>query len=244
MVFLFKVLLYNDYLGITKVKVALIDNSLNPSVYNPVLHWGRYLSYDWKSFRAPDHHLPDLSGNSYSHLILTGSEASILDRESWVYEEIEIIQKAHNKGLSILGSCYGHQLIALALLGSSSVRRSKIPEIGWIPIHISKENDFSWNQGEYYSFSVHFDEVCSLDDRFHIFASSEQCDIQAFQMKNEPVWGFQIHPEIDVLQGKQLLKELSLMNTNKASLYEEALRSQCRDSGMIHQIIKQFLQQK
>jgi len=115
------------------VKVAFINNSIDSSIYNPEEHWKPYLEVEWDSFKATNSHFPDLR-KGYTHLILSGSEASIIDIENWAYEEMEVVQDAVEKGLSILGSCYGHQLLALALLGSCSVQRCIQPEVGWIPV--------------------------------------------------------------------------------------------------------------
>ena len=122
------------------MKVAFIDNSIDSSIYNPEEHWKPYFGVEWNSFRATKNRFPDLR-KGYTHLILSGSEASIIEKENWVYEEIEVVQDAVEKGLSILGSCYGHQLLASALLGSSSVQRCVQPEVGWIPIQIIEENE-------------------------------------------------------------------------------------------------------
>lgn len=68
------------------VKVAFIDNSIDSSIYNPEEHWKPYLDAEWDSFKATKNHFPDLK-KGYTHLLLTGSEASIVERENWVYEE-------------------------------------------------------------------------------------------------------------------------------------------------------------
>lgn len=223
-----------------EVKVAIIDNSIDAKIYNPLDHWKAYLDIKWDSFKATESCFPDLS-DGYTHLILTGSEASILERESWVYEEIGVIQEAMEKGLSILGSCYGHQLLALALMGPSHVQRSVHPEVGWIPIQIKEESKILGKKRRAFSFSIHFDEVVNLDDSFLILASSENCLIQAFQIRNKPVWGFQIHPEINVAFARKLLRKLVSTNIKSAPLFREALRSNPRDSGLIHHIVENFL---
>jgi hypothetical protein len=70
------------------IKVAVLDNSLDPDVYKPVLHWSRWLTEGWTAFRAPEGRFPRLS-DGYTHLILTGSEASIFEREDWVDAEVD-----------------------------------------------------------------------------------------------------------------------------------------------------------
>lgn len=223
-----------------KIKVAVVDNSIDSSIYDPVKHWGAYLDVPWESFKATENNFPDLI-RGYTHIVLTGSEASILNREDWSYQEIEVIQKAVKRGLSILASCYGHQLLAIALAGPSRVRRCPYPEIGWVPIQINRKNDLLQGIDQIYSFSLHFDEVVSLGDEFYIFASTDKCSIQGFQWKNKPVWGIQMHPEISVLEGKKLLRKLISMNYKTRLFFERALNSAPHDSGHIRQIVNSFL---
>lgn len=223
-----------------EAKVAIIDNSIDSLIYNPVDHWRTYLDVEWHSFKATKSRFPDLK-RGYTHIILTGSEASILDRESWVFEEVEVVQDAVEKGLSILGSCYGHQLLVLALLGPAHVRRCAHSEIGWIPIKVEVENDLLGEKNLGHSFSIHFDEVTNLTGSFLTLASSRHCRVQAFQMRERPVWGLQIHPEIDVRKGRELLKKLISLKLKATPLFEKALRSKPEDSGFIRKIIRGFL---
>ncbi len=223
-----------------EIKVAIVDNSINSSVYNPVEHWSPYLDVAWEAFRATRSHFPDPK-RGYTHIILTGSEASILDRESWVYEELELVQEAVEKGLSVLGSCYGHQLLVLALLGKSYVQRCLMPEVGWIPVQIQKESELLGKKRTAFSFSIHFDEVVNLSDAFAVLASSQDCKIQAFQMKKRPIWGLQIHPEIDISSAQKFLNKLISLNLKTKLFFEAALNSRPRDSGLIRRIVKYFL---
>lgn len=223
----------------SQVKVAIIDNSINTAIYTPVLHWTSYFDQEWRSFRAKDGMLPDLD-QGYTHIIVTGSEASIVEREEWVYEEVALIRDAVKRDLSILGSCYGHQLLALALAGPESVRRSPHPEIGWIPIKIKENSGILGNSGTAHMFSIHFDEVIKLNNDFSIIAYSEFCDIHAFQYKNLPIWGVQAHPEIDVESARIFLKKLIEQGTELTPLYEKVFNSYPKDSGRIFTIMKKF----
>lgn len=222
------------------VKLAILDNSLDPTLYNPVEHWRRFLPVPGESFRAVERQFPDLSAG-YTHLILTGSEASIVEREEWVWEEVEFVRAALERGLSVLGSCYGHQLLALALRGSAHVRRCPQPEVGWIPVKILQSSGLLGRPGTAYTFSIHFDEVIHLDNDFSILASTPSCPVQAFVLKGKPVWGIQFHPEINVVAARHLLLKLVELNLKNSSFFEQALAIKPRDSGLIHRILHCFL---
>jgi len=221
-------------------RVAIIDNSIDPTVYKPIDHWKRFLGVSWEAFRAAESCFPDLD-DKYTHLILTGSEASILERENWVYEEVEVVQEALDRGIPILGSCYGHQLLALALRGPDHVRRCPQPEVGWIPVTIEKSNDLLGNQGEAYTFALHFDEVINLDDDFVVLASTPACGVQAFALKTQPAWGIQPHPEIDASAARELLENLIRLRLKTSTLYEAARTMRPRDSGLSRRIVRHFL---
>lgn len=223
------------------VKVAIIDNSLNSLVYNPVSHWVSWLPVAWEAFEAKKSRFPDFRKKEFTHVILTGSEASIMERQKWVYEEVETVLEAEEKGLPILGSCYGHQLLALALAGSSSVQRCDQPEIGWEAIQILRDNPLLGEKREEWCFLLHFDEVVHLGDEFNVLASSNACSVQGFQWKKRPVWGLQAHPEIGIEEAQQLMRNLIRLNLPTSPLFQKALASLPRDSGLIRQIVSQFL---
>jgi GMP synthase-like glutamine amidotransferase len=223
-----------------EIRVAIIDNSIVPAVYKPVEHWASFLDVPFVSFRAPDGRLPD-AGGKYTHIILTGSEASILEREPWVDAEVDFVREAWGRGTAILGSCYGHQLLALALRGPAHVRRAHRPEIGWFPIEVHSPSRLLGKGGTLCAFSSHFDEVIDLDDDFRVLASTPDCGVQAFELKGRPIWGIQFHPEISIPAGREYLHNLIELGLRTSPLFEEALGMIPRDSGAIRGIVRHFL---
>jgi GMP synthase-like glutamine amidotransferase len=223
-----------------ETKVAIIDNSINPSIYTPVAHWASFLKAKWHAFTAREFQFPDLE-DGYTHLILTGSEASILKRERWVYKEIEFVLEAIDRKIPILGSCWGHQLLAVTLAGPAHVKRSAHPEIGWLPLEIIEEETLIGKKGQAYVFSSHFDEVVDLSQDFRVFASSENCQIHAFQWNTSPVWGIQSHPEMTIMDAQHYLRENVASKHESLEFYKRALDSTPQDSGLIHTVIRNFL---
>ncbi|TRZ84178.1 hypothetical protein D4R89_13795 [bacterium] len=222
------------------IKVAVLDNSLDPDVYKPVLHWSRWLTEGWTAFRAPDGRFPRLT-DGYTHLILTGSEASILKREGWVDAEVDLVRDALAMGVPILGSCYGHQLLALAIGGPAYVRRCEEPEIGWLPLRILDDTPLLGAAGTAYAFTLHFDEVVDPGGLFKVLAETPRCRIHAFQYGEKPAWGIQAHPEIGVEDGRRLLEAEFERAYKGADLLKRALRSVPRDSELIRSIVPAFL---
>ncbi|MDD8031056.1 MAG: type 1 glutamine amidotransferase [Acidobacteriota bacterium] len=222
-------------------KIAIVDNSLWPDIYNPVEHWSAWLDLPVEAFRVADGYLPDLE-NDYTHLIITGSEASIVDFHPWVQPETELIREALDRGLAILGSCYGHQLLALSLGGPEYVRRAERPEIGWIEIEILKNDLLIGEKGNHFVFSSHYDEIIDLDEStFEVLARSRDCQIQAFRLKGERLWGIQAHPEINPDSARQLLQGMLDKGFPGADLISKTLRQQAKDDGWIKTICQNFV---
>lgn len=223
-----------------KRAVAIVDNSIDPTIYRPVEHWSRYLDVPWQAFVAREGDLPDPGG--FSHMILTGSESSIVEREPWVDAEAGMVRQAVAGGTVVLGSCWGHQLLAFALAGEAHVRRAARPEIGWIALRVDKTTDLLGPAGTTpFTFSIHYDEVCDLPPEFEVLASTEACPIEAFRFGRGPVWGLQCHPEIDIPTGLQNLRDLVDRGFKGREALLEALQAAPRDSGLIHKIVPAFL---
>jgi GMP synthase-like glutamine amidotransferase len=221
-------------------RLAIIDNAIHPELYQPVEHWSRWLPVPFESFVAREGSFPDPS--RFSHLILTGSEASILEPEPWVAEEADLVRRAVAAGLAVLGSCWGHQLIALALAGPEYVGRCARPEIGWIPIRILDPGGPLGQAGEQpYTFSFHFDEVRNLPGSFEVLAASDLCPVQAMRRRGRQVWGIQCHPEVDIPTGRKFLADMLEAGFKGRDFILEALASTPRDSGMISRIVAAFL---
>jgi GMP synthase-like glutamine amidotransferase len=196
-------------------------------------------------FRAKKDELPPLLDsdreNGFTHVILSGSEASIVEREPWVEKEIEFVREAAQKDIPILGSCYGHQLLAIALTDPSHVRRCDRPEIGWLPITILKDNALLGSPGIFYAYTVHFDEVIDLNDSFEVLASTPGCKVHAFCYQGKPWWGIQSHPEINVSDGRKFFQKLLALDSPETPLYAQALKSKPRDSCLISRIVEEFI---
>jgi GMP synthase (glutamine-hydrolysing) len=223
-----------------EAQVAIIDNAVEPDIYKPVEHWARYLGTPWSAFRAPEGRFP-AGVVDFSHIILTGSEASILEREPWAEDEAEFVRQAFAGGASILGSCYGHQLLAYALYGPACVGRCSAPEVGWLPIAIRAASPLLGPAGQAFVFQHHFDEVRSLPTGCSVLASSEVCGVQAFGVDGRNVWGLQMHPEIDPSSARAFMRDLAARGAKSRELDLAALRSADQDTGLISRIVSYFI---
>lgn len=153
----------------------------------------------------------------YSHVIISGAEASVCDENSWDTVLENIIKDSVSLRKPLLGICYGHQFIGRVLGGKGNVRKSKTPEFGWQNIKLNGgERTLFKDVHEPVCMVSHFDEVFDLPPDFSILASSDKCGVHAFQYKDYPIYGVQFHPEYDV-NGANEIFDVVLKNNPEIS---------------------------
>lgn len=175
----------------------------------------------------------------FSHLLISGSEASALDDNPWDHLLENIIDSFIIKKKPILGICYGHQFLARTIVGKGCLKKREQPEIGWIKIN-TDTNELFRNLNNVVSFVLHYDEVAYLTDEFHIIASTNTCPIHSYQYKDLPVWGIQFHPEYNLGQSREIFESFSKVEPNFNLYFINELDSES-DLENIEQVIKNFL---
>jgi GMP synthase-like glutamine amidotransferase len=65
--------------------------------------------------------------------------------------------------------------------------------------------------------------------------------VQGFRIKNQPIWGLQIHPEMNIEEAQWYLRKRVENKHEPLQLFQEAMNSQPKDSGLIHQVVKNFV---
>jgi GMP synthase (glutamine-hydrolysing) len=186
------------------MKILIIDNNLDPESWgaSDLKHFAvKHIGAEITVRRGPHHDLP-ASIAGFDRIVLSGSRTSAIAEAPWIETLHQRIREAIDRGIAILGVCYGHQQIARALGGIEAVRQSPTPEFGWTQINIVEQAPLLKGLSEnFWSFSSHSDEVLRLPPGAKLLASSARCPIQAFKLENRPVYGIQFHPERDSADG-------------------------------------------
>jgi GMP synthase-like glutamine amidotransferase len=223
-------------------RVLILDGCIYPEFYRPSDEW-RSLLEDVPSDAV---HLP--SGEAvpdiepYSHVIVTGSEASISKPEPWFEVEIEAIRAACELDKPIFGSCFGHQMLVVALSGREHARPSSTPELGWAPVEITARDElFDGLPSPFWVFVSHFDEVRDPPPPWKVLARSQGCAVQAIRYGDRPIWGVQAHPEITPDHGRVLLEGFLDKAPERAELIRTALAQTPRDDGLALALTRRFL---
>jgi GMP synthase (glutamine-hydrolysing) len=224
------------------VRVLILDNSLNHPIYTPARQWRRHLgdvaSDVVRASRGDP--LPGLA--NYTHIIITGSTASLVDPPEWIERQVDLVRDAERAGLSILGSCFGHQLLVYALSGSEYVQRADRPEIGWVAIQMLGDDElFAGFPNPWHAFSWHSDEVVALPEPWRLLGRSSSTDVQVIRYGDAPIWGLQAHPEISPRSAKSLLLLDLLVFNWRSEEVRAALRQTPRDDEIVAAIVERFL---
>ncbi|MDR1378563.1 MAG: type 1 glutamine amidotransferase [Synergistaceae bacterium] len=216
--------------------LLFVDNSETIPHYSPLEHWKPCFPEAFRRVYAPSGELARLDLKDYSHIILSGSESCTLDEKNWMLEEEKLIFSAMAAKIPLLGSCFGHQLIAKAMFGRESVRIREKAELGWKQIRVLATDPLWGDKRETQSaFLFHYDEVVFVPPgKGMILAESDECAIQSFKLRDAPVWGFQAHFEIGVTEGLWILRK----SGNSVS---EAQKAPPLDTGFIVPLMERFL---
>jgi GMP synthase-like glutamine amidotransferase len=222
-------------------QILFLDNSLPDDAYHPLTYWESLLLFPYDVFRVSVGELPH-ELDAYSHILISGSAASVLDDTEWMQAEVALIQNAVSKGKVVLGSCFGHQIIARSLFGMDAVRKREKPEIGWPDIQIVSSDALFGESGRtIHTFVFHYDEVCTVpEEKATIIARSQDCDILAFKIKDRPVWGVQPHFEMGIVQSLRYIDKVQGDQIPDKQSFFSAARYMPKDSGWVIPLMKRF----
>ena len=222
-------------------RILFLDNSIEDDVYQPLTYWEPLLLYPYDHFWVSVGQWPE-GLDAYSHILITGSTASVLDDTDWMRNEATLIRDAVDKRKVILGSCFGHQMIARSLFGLDAVRKREKPEIGWPEIRILARDPLLGEADRTINaFVFHFDEVCKVPEaQADIIARSADCDILAYKLKNRPVWGIQPHFEMGIVEGIQIIERSAGDDIPDKHYFFDNSNNQPKDSGWIIPLMKAF----
>jgi GMP synthase (glutamine-hydrolysing) len=188
--------------------------------------------------RAQEHEYPteDVAG-----IVISGSEASVLDNESWMQRLATYLRKMDDADVPMLGICWGHQF--LAQLFGGKVERLPAREIGLQTVEVVDESvvllDFEDVQTV---FETHEDGVVVVPPGASVTAKND-VGIQSFAY-DDRVFGVQFHPEFErddmvrvfekYLDGERATTELAKVTVGEvekfsrtATVFDRFIRDVC-----------------
>ena len=230
-----------------KKRILILGNSIDRSIYRPVEEWSRYFGkVPFDAVQLPANEpVPPL--DRYTHVLLTGSDALFRQPKPWFDVEADVVRDAVDRGLAVLGSCFGHLMLAWALSGPEYVRRARNPELGWVAINIVKSDPLVASlPNPWHTYASHLDEVVALlPDPWCILASNADCAVQAMRYGDRPVWGIQPHPETSPDEAKfQMEAGIDKCPKYAQQIRQTIIESPVRDDNVGAQLTAAFLKSK
>jgi GMP synthase-like glutamine amidotransferase len=224
-------------------RTLLLDNTLHPHLFGLARRWAHHLrGVPTDIVHAPSsRRLPDV--RDYTHLVLTGSEASIQRWTPWMEREAECVRRAAGAGLRVLGSCFGHEMLVAALSGRDCVRRAEVPEIGWTSLEIvARDELLSGVPNPWIVFSFHLAEVATpIQAPWRVLARSARCETQILRFGDAPVWGIQGHPEISRRAAELATRAYLLLARRRGGVPRTSLRGMPADDQVFRDVTERFL---
>jgi GMP synthase (glutamine-hydrolysing) len=140
---------------------------------------------------------PPVDPRDFAGILVTGSSASLKRPEPWMDDAADLVLRAAERGVALLGICFGHQLIGRAF-GGAVVRNPDGWEIGTADVDVTDEGRadplFADLPARLRVNLTHEDHV-EPGGALRVLATNAHTPIQAVAA-GDHVRGVQFHPEI------------------------------------------------
>lgn len=156
--------------------------------------------------------LAQLMTQNPAGIVISGSVRGVYEDLAWLPAVEDLIRRAHDRGVPVLGICFGHQLIARALGGRAE--KGHTWEFGVHPVYLYPEAEHPWLQGfasGTLTVQTHQDYVTELPPGARALGLSRLSAYQIFSLGS--CLGVQFHPEytredLQLLSGQRVQRFL------------------------------------
>ena len=134
-------------------------------------------------------------------IILTGGPDSVNDENAATCGK-----ELFEKGIPVLGLCYGAQLMAKVLGGS--VGKAKNAEYGKTQTKFDVRSEiFKDIPEKSVTWMSHFDKILTMPEGFRSVAETENTEVAAMENTSKKLFAIQFHPEVNHTEyGKEILR--------------------------------------
>jgi GMP synthase-like glutamine amidotransferase len=168
--------------------------------------------------------------NDYDGFIITGSRATAFVQQPWIKSLENKIKMLHLSKKKLIGTCFGHQIIAQAL-GGKVKQATKGWNVGMQ--HIKIINAQQWMKPMQTRLNLafcHRDHVVKLPKHANLIATNDLIPMQMFVIE-EHIWGIQAHPEM--LRAHNVLLAKKQKNRSSQQCIYNSDHSPVQDHGQL-----------
>ncbi len=140
---------------------------------------------------------------AYDGVVITGSPASVNDERGWIARLLEVIRTLHAGGVPMVGLCFGHQAIAVALGGR--VRPAPVGlRLGTVTTQVARHAPWMTPASPAITlYAAHEDQVVELPPGAQVLGHDPQCPVGVYAV-GDAVFALQYHPEF----GRRFMDDL------------------------------------
>lgn len=179
-----------------RLRIALLNASKDEDTFR---NFRRELDADLVEFDVHND-VPD--SFDFDAAVVTGSRASVYWDEPWISPLEEWVATATERGMPVLGICFGHQVLADALGGT--VEDMGEYEIGYREV---RGDGLLFGDDSMTVFTTHSDTVTELPPGAHQIAENDY-GVHGFRVEN--AFGVQFHPEYDMETARAITRGKNL----------------------------------
>lgn len=175
----------------------------------------------------------------FAGMIISGSASSVAAPEPWLDDAADLVVRAHDLGVPVLGVCFGHQLIGYAF-GARVITNPKGYEIGTRTVELTDAGHadpiFAGVRPRFATNLTHFDVVVDPPARVRQLARNGMTELQAIAV-GDHVRGVQFHPEFD---GAIMRAYIDARRAEVRDHDPDVLRAEASDCPESEHIVRNF----
>lgn len=141
------------------------------------------------TFAVLDGYVPEAL-DGYDVVVITGSKHGVYEDHPWIPPLETLIQRTMDAGQTMIGICFGHQIMAQAL-GGRAAKSDRGLGVGLMDYEFV---DGEGNRAQRSLYAWHQDQVLDAPPGSTVIASSEFCPIAGLRYGNQAI-SLQPHPE-------------------------------------------------